>query len=49
MTAYVTAKANFGAEKIARRTADLKGVVEQYKDKKEVIPTSLADVAGFKE
>lgn len=49
VTAYVTAKANFGAEKIAHRTADLKGVVEQYKDKKEVVPTSLADIAGFKE
>lgn len=49
VTAYVTAKANFGTEKIAHRTADLRGVVEQYKDKKEVIPTSLADVSGFKE
>ena len=46
---YVKSSAKFKDGKIAHKTASLKGVVEIYKNKLEVIPTSSADVADFTE
>ena len=49
VASYVTKYAVYKDEKIAHRTADLKGVMEVYGDRYELIPTSMDDVAGFKE
>ena len=49
VASYVTKYAVYKDEKIAHRTADLKGVMEVYGDLYELIPTSMDDVAGFKE
>ena len=46
---YVTKYAVYKDEKIAHRTSWIKGVMEIYGDLLEMIPTSMDDVAGFKE
>ena len=49
VTVYVVKAAKFGSESFAASTTgDIYGVVEWYKDKIEIIPTSSADVAAFK-
>lgn len=49
VAAYVTKYAVYKDEKIAHRTSWIKGVMEIYGDLLEMIPTSMDDVAGFKE
>lgn len=49
VASYVTKYAVYKDEKIAQRKADLLGVMEVYNGLYELIPTSMADVAGFKE
>ena len=49
VASYVTKYAVYKDEKIAHKTADLKGVMEVYDGLYEIIPTCLDDVAGFKE
>lgn len=49
VTVYVVKAAKFGTESFAASTTgDIYGVVELYRDKTEIIPTSSADVAAFK-
>ncbi len=49
VTVYVTKYASFKDESfVAGKTADICGVIELYKEKVEVLPTSSADVAEFK-
>ncbi len=50
VTVYVVKAAKFGSESFAAsKTGDIYGVVELYKEKLEIIPTSSADVAAFKQ
>ena len=49
VASYVTKYAVYKDEKIAHKTANLSGVMEIFDDLYEIIPTSMADVAGFKE
>lgn len=48
VTVYVVKAAKFANDSFAASTTgDIFGVVEWYKDKIEIIPTSSADVAAF--
>lgn len=49
VASYVTKYAVYKDEKIAHKTANLSGVMEIFDDLYKIIPTSMADVAGFKE
>lgn len=49
VTVYVTSKADFKDLNVKQGTGNVKGVVEQYKDKLEVLPTCKEDVADFTE
>lgn len=49
VTVYVTNKADFKSQKVKQGTGCVKGVVEQYKTKLEVLPTCKEDVADFTE
>lgn len=49
VTVYVTKAADFGTLAVKQGTGNVKGVIEQYKSKLEVVPTCREDVAEFTE
>lgn len=49
VTVYVAKAADFGSLAVKQGTGNVKGVIEQYKAKLEVVPTCKEDVADFTE
>lgn len=49
VTVYVTKSADFGTLAVKQGTGNVKGVIEQYKSKLEVVPTCREDVVEFTE
>ena len=49
VTVYVARAADFASLAVKQGTGDVKGVIEQYKEKLEVVPTCKEDVAAFTE
>lgn len=49
VTVYVTKAADFASLKVKQGSGSVKGVIEQYKTKLEVVPTCKEDVADFTE